>query len=78
MMRDIDFPIMLERLRRSGLTAVDIAAATGIGVTDIRAIISESRPAPDKWQEAFKLLDLWLINMPKTQRQLPWLGDHNL
>lgn len=73
MLRDFDWPIMLEKLQDKGLSLAEIGRITGIAASTICSVKSEIKNAPAGWNEAIYLLDLYL---KKTNEDVPRVGDH--
>ena len=73
MLRDFDWPIMLEKLQASGLNLAEIGRKTGIAASTVCSVKSEIKNAPAGWNEAINLLDLYLKT---TNEDVPRVGDH--
>lgn len=70
----LDFPIMLSRLKKAGVSFEDLAKETGLHSSRFRQIESERKPIPKAWQEAATIIDIYL---KYVQTNVPMLYDGN-
>jgi len=74
-MCQIDFPVVLKRLKEAGISFEDLSKHTGLHSSRFRQIESERKPIPKAWQEAATLFDLYFKHIP--DKTLPVYGEHH-
>ena len=69
-----DFPIIIDRLVKDGMSLVEISECIKCNKTTIYHIKSENRDVPPSWLQSYYLLDLYIR---KFDLPIPFFGEHN-
>lgn len=69
-----DFPIIIDRLNKSGISMAEISEFTGCKVTTLSRTRSEAREIPPSWLQAYYLLDMYTRTFDTP---IPFYGEHN-
>ena len=74
-MCQIDYPVLIGRLKKAGFTSDELAKEIGINKSTLNRIESEALPIPGAWNQAATLIDLHFRMFPKTY--IPMMFEHN-
>lgn len=58
---NVDFPLMLQELNRSGCRFEDIAELTGLNKSTLKSVSQDMKPVPQAWEQAVRLIDMYLL-----------------
>lgn len=74
----LDFPIILGDLEKAGVSAGELAKATGYSRSTLSGVKTEIYAIPKEFNAVATILDLWFKHCPNHGRQrLPVYGEHN-